>query len=265
MPDRNPQIAGARGPVKIPGNADFVWESFDSAAYLDHNYKTLRADDSEILGRVRDHFADHFAEADADGRDLGLSGGDVGAGPNLYPALSLLPWCDEIELVEYSLANCAWLRREVKHFGVNWDPFWELLRERPAYAAVADPRQRLAETARVVQGSALERGERTWDIATMFFVAESISGRFVEFRAVTAEFVRRLRPGAPFAAAFMEGSIGLDVGNVRYAAVPVGPRDVADCLAAETSVRVERISLADNPLRQGYTGMLLALGTKTRR
>jgi hypothetical protein len=27
------------------GNADFPWDAFDSAAYFDHNYGTLRADD----------------------------------------------------------------------------------------------------------------------------------------------------------------------------------------------------------------------------
>ncbi|ADP80130.1 SCO2525 family SAM-dependent methyltransferase [Pseudofrankia inefficax] len=247
------------------GNADFQWDRFDPTAYVDHNYKTLRADDQQILERVRDHFATHFAARGEDPRDSGLVGADLGAGPNLYPALAMLPWVDHLELVEYSPSNCEWLRGEVKEFGRSWDPFWELLTRRPAYAAVADPRAELARVTSVVQGSLFDRRHERWDLATMFFVAESISSRRQEFAAAVDGFVDALRPGAPFAAAFMERSTGYEVGTEHFPAVPVSLEDVRTRLSARTEVVVERIALADNPLREGYTGMIVALGTKTAR
>ncbi len=68
-------------------NDDVAWEDFDPQEYIKHNYLVLHPDDEAIISVVRDHFSRHF-------RDSGgvPSGIDVGTGPNLYPALSMLPW-----------------------------------------------------------------------------------------------------------------------------------------------------------------------------
>ena len=171
----------------------------------------------------------------------------------------------QIELVEYSPRACDWLRGEVKHFGSAWDPFWELLTRRPAYAEVADPRSALARVASVVRGSVFDPRREVWDLATMFFVAESISSRSEELGAAVDGFVDALRPGAPFGAAFMEQSTGYEVGAEFFPAVPVSPADVQALLGARTDLVVERASLADNPIREGYTGMIIALGVKVSR
>jgi hypothetical protein len=247
------------------GNADFHWERFDPTAYMDHNYKILRADDQQILERVRDHFSTHFDSDHPGTQKSGLVGADLGAGPNIYPALSMLPWAGEIRLIEHSPSNIDWLRGEVASYGRNWGPFWDVLCEQPAYAGVEEPRDKLKQVATVVRGSLFEPHREEWDLATMFFVAESISFRRGEFAAAVDGFLDGLRLGAPFAAAFMERSTGYEVGVEHFPAVPVTRAEVKAALAARTTATVERIGLAENPLRDGYTGMLVALGVKTAR
>jgi hypothetical protein len=247
----------SHGPL---GNADCRWERFDPVVYLEHNYRDLRPDDREILEWVRDHFASHFGQS---GSANGLVGADVGTGPNLYPALSMLPWCGKIRMIDYAAGNCEWLRGEVRNFGRNWDAFWELLTARSAYAAVADPRAALTRAARVMSGTVFDLPDyESWDLATMFFVAESISARPDEFESAVDRFVAGLRPGAPFAAAFMENSTGYELAGETFPAVPVRAQDVEARFARRTSVDVRRVGLADAPARDGYAGMIVALGVK---
>ena len=60
----------------------------------------------------------------------------------------------------------------------------------------------------------------------MFFVAESITEDPEEFRAAVASFVSALKPGAPFATAFMAGSHGYPVADTCFPALPITPDDV---------------------------------------
>src|SRR3712207_4648944 len=107
-------------------NSHFPWDDFDPNWYFDHNYKELRDDDRQIVELVRDF----FATLDLPG---GSSGIDAGAGSNLYPALTMLPFCNEITLYEYAASNVAWLRREVQSYSPSWDPWWNLLVKEPLY------------------------------------------------------------------------------------------------------------------------------------
>jgi hypothetical protein len=240
-------------------NADFPWDDFDSASYLAHNYTVLRQDDQNLLELVRDYFGT-VAPGNL------LHGVDVGTGSNLYPTLALLPWCKKITMVEYSARNVAWLTDEIRSYSHTWDPFWDLLCHHPSYQAVADPRATLAARARVRKDSVFTLARQRWDIGTMFFVAESISSRRSEFAKAISRFLGALRPGAPFAAAFMEGSKGYTVGTREFPAVAIHAEDVRECIADRTSeLHVDRIGIIDDDvLREGYTGMILARGL-TRR
>ncbi|MDQ4037203.1 MAG: SCO2525 family SAM-dependent methyltransferase [Actinomycetota bacterium] len=237
-------------------NSHFPWDDFDSSWYLDHNYKKLRDDDRQIIEIVRDFFVtfglpNHRYE----------HGIDVGAGTNLYPALTMLPLCDKITLYEYAASNFSWLQHEIHSYSPSWDPFWDLLANEPTYKLVDSPREVLATTARVEKGSVFDLPELRWDIGTMFFVAESISFELSEFQAALRSFLRSLRPGAPFAAAFMEGSLGYDVSAHRFPAVAITADDVKTYLTGDTEdLKVHRIGTTSNPLRDGYEGMILATG-----
>jgi hypothetical protein len=236
------------------GNARFPWDEFDTASYLRHNYRDLRSDDRQILEVVRDFLVDFLPGGQAEGLDLG-------SGPNLYPALAMLPLCSKITLVERSLSNVTWLRDEVKHYGPSWNPFWELLCEQPRYRALADPRAALADRVSVEPGSVFDLPRRRWQVGTMFFVAESISDRRDEFEAAIRRFAQALCAGAPFAAAFMENSLGYDVGGHRFPAVAVDADYICSILQPEADdLRISRIGIGSEVLRPGYTGMITVCG-----
>jgi hypothetical protein len=246
------------------GNGDYPWDDFDSAGYYEHNYSDLRHDDRQILEAVRDFFwkADRSAGLRETTEERAVRGLDLGSGSNLYPALAMLPYCTELTLWEYSARNVEWLRAELKSYAASWDKFWERLELVPAYQAIADPRQVLAERTAVHQGSVFDLPAATWDVGTMFFVAESLTSSAAEFEAATHRFVDALRPGAPFAAAFMENSTGYDVGDRRFPAVAVTRETVRACLEeVGRNLDVQRIDSGNNPLRDGYSGMILVMGT----
>lgn len=235
-------------------NGEFPWDEFDSSQYYDHNYKVLRDDDRQIVEIIRDF----FATLDLSRHRNGI---DVGSGTNLYPALAMLPLCDKITLYEYSTSNVSWLQREIRSYAPSWDDFWELLAKEPPYKLVDSPRETLAAVARIERGSIFDLPESRWDVGTMFFAAESISATPSEFRAGLESFIRSLRTGAPFAAAFMENSVGYDVGTRRFPAVAVTANDVKNCLEGDVEdLAVHRVGLTNEPLRAGYDGMILATG-----
>lgn len=241
-------------PTFLKHNSDFPWDDFDSNWYFDHNYKHLRDDDRQIVELVRDF----LVRLDPPSHGHGI---DVGAGVNLYPALTMLPFCDEITLYEYAASNVAWLEQEVQSYSPSWDPWWNLLIKKPHYKSICSPREELAAAVRVKRGSIFDLPESRWDIGTMFFVAESISSVLSEFHAALGSFVRSLRPGSPFAAAFMENSLGYDVGAHRFPAVAITKDDIQNYLAAEVEdLKIHRLGKTSSPLRDGYDGMILAIG-----
>ncbi|MET7570059.1 SCO2525 family SAM-dependent methyltransferase [Streptomyces sp. NPDC005492] len=250
--------------VRSPGghqvkNADVAWGAFDPIAYVDHNYRDLQSEDAEILPIVRDHFGGHFRK-----QDVGpVSGIDVGAGANLYPALSMIPWCDEVTLFERSPSNVEYLESQVDSYDENWDQFWSVLRENKAYGGFAvDPRQQFRKVVKVEQGNifGLERFGGRWSVGTMFFVAESMTSSRDEFSLGVERFMRALAPGAPFAAAFMEHSKGYYTGKKFFPACDVGESEVRASLEPFAGdFEVYRLKTEPN-LRAGYSGMILSYG-----
>jgi hypothetical protein len=246
-------------------NKDVSWDEFASDTYWSDNYQKMQAPDQEIIGLVSSFFIDALG-----GRPRVREAIDVGSGANLYPALLMLPWADHIQLTDYSAANVRWLRDHVADDSEpwSWQPFWQELRGREGYRKVGQPRQRLRQACidqsgrpRVERNSlfALPAGRR-WQLGTMFFVAESITEDRAEFDKAVGCFIAALEPGAPFAAAFMEGSGGYPVDGTAFPALPIGLSDVRGCLdglASDLSVRPVK---TDERVRDGYTGMIVATG-----
>lgn len=240
----------------LMSNSAAPWQDFDSRYYFSLNYSRLRDDDRQIVERLRDFFGSVTVTP-------GACGIDVGSGTNLYPALAILPLCEEkLTLCEYAPPNVEWLEKQRASYAPSWDVFWQILQNNPRYAAVADPREAFRLRVEIRQGSVFDLPSEKWDIGTMFFVAESLSSQPAEFRAATESFLRALRPGSPFAAAFMENSAGYEVGDTFFPAVPVSEEDIREVTAGLTEkVEIDRIDIDGKPLREGYSGMLLALGT----
>jgi hypothetical protein len=249
-------------------NADFDWDRFNSDSYRARNYLELRDDDTELMRWVGTFFARHFGQS----IPAGLRGLDVGSGANLYPTMAMLPFCEKVDLWEHSRSNVEWLTKQIVDFDNHWDDFWDVyrgvggrrtrysLRGIPAsYGGVGNPRQVMHEKAEVTQKSIFELTGR-WDMGTMFFVAESITQDLAEFREATFRFGRALKPGAPFAAAFMANSTGYTVDDTEFPAVAVNCAKVKDCLRQVAGKLKVRKVKSRAPLRRGYNGMILATG-----
>jgi hypothetical protein len=250
-------------------NNDVAWDGFAPEAYWEHNYRYLREDDRKIINVVGAFFSEHFAD-----RKWPVARGiDVGSGSNLYPALGMLPWCDAIDLTDHSPSNVAWLTEHASSplnaqaADWEWQPFWsQYLKGHKGYSTVTDPRAALAlKTAgNIHQQNVFMLPENRYDVGTMFFVAESMTSFENEFDRATARFLNCLRPGAPFAAAFMDSSVGYVVADKSFPAVREVAegrvRKVLDSLGATS--RLTKIFVPEkDPLRDGYEGMIIAVGT----
>lgn len=246
-------------------NGDYPWDRFDPEEYLRRNYAAVHEDDRRTLAFVRDFFTEACAD---DPVRAGRRGIDVGTGANLYPALAMLPFCDRLTLYEHSRANVDWLTRQRgagwPSWAEVWEKFWFVLCERRAYGELGgNPRHELTKRTDVIEGSvfALSGTGRQWDIGTMFFVAESITPAYAEFVAAVDHFLGVLRPGAPFAIAFMEHSTGYQVADNHFPAIAIGSDDVLRCLFRRAAdVMIQRTVADGKPLRDGYRGMIIACG-----
>jgi hypothetical protein len=238
---------------RAPVNAGHRWDEFDPDAYLAKNYLEFGEDDRRILQVARNFFIKVFGNRSVE------RGIDVGSGANLYPALAMLPFCNEITLWERGLRNFHWLSKETVGYSACWDPYWDELALRPPYRTIDKPRVVLQERTLVERGDLYYLKSRQWDVGTMFFVAESISDAPREFALATRCFVNSLKLGAPFVAAFMRDSTGYDVGGLSFPAVAVSEGDVRKCLST-LAHEVEIVPIRSVNRRDGYDGMILALG-----
>ena len=121
-------------------NADVRWEDFPSQDYWHHNYKKVLPVDQEIIRFVGSFFIGIFR-----GRPRVQRAIDVGSGGNLYPALLMLPWAEQILLTDYSESSVNWLHDQVMDDDGpwTWQPFWRELGARDGYDQVSDPRRQL--------------------------------------------------------------------------------------------------------------------------
>jgi len=249
-------------------NSDFQWNLFSSDDYWLHNYSNLQPEDRQIIQQVSEFFIDKLGK-----RPYGqqrMRGIDIGSGTNLYPALLMLPWVDQILLTDFSARNINWLCKNVMEDSDAWawGPFWDQLRGREYYNQIGDPHKRLREAcharsghAGIEQQSVFNLPSRQWDIGTMFFVAESITESPQEFRAALEGFLSALKVGSPFATAFMADSNGYSVAGRNFPALPITPDVVAHHLTqlGAHALTVEAV-MTQHRVRDGYAGMIVATG-----
>jgi NNMT/PNMT/TEMT family len=246
-------------------NADAPWNRFSSHDFWRRNYSELQAEDQEIIRLVSHFLASAFAERTPAQRAI-----DAGSGCNLYPALLMLPWTEEILLTDYSESNVGWLQAQLADDTDpwSWSLFWQEMQEAKGYSDVDSPRKRLREAcvgkpgfAGIERLSIFDLPEARFDLGTMFFVAESITQKPREFLAAVEHFVGALKPAAPFAAAFMAGSAGYEVAGNVFPAVPITRDDVEQHLT-ELGVREPRVEMlkTSHRVREGYAGMIVATG-----
>jgi hypothetical protein len=240
-------------------NGAAPWSDFDAGEYYKINYLSVLPEDAEIIQCASKFLIEACGPPSALRRAV-----DVGAGTNLYPSLLMIPWAERIVLTEYAPDNIDWLRQNLADSpgGWPWQSFWDLVADLPCYRTVNDPRRRLAAAHEIRRQSIFDLPERTWDLGSMFFVADGITTDEEEFESAVRTFIAALLPGSPFLMAFMEGSGGYDVHGVQFPSVRVTERSL-DSLLANLPVTGTSVLRTDNSvrrLRAGYDAMLLVTG-----
>ncbi|MGW0121220.1 class I SAM-dependent methyltransferase [Streptomyces sp. NPDC003327] len=244
-PTRPPPSPGPRR------NRDADWNAWPVAAYLAENYRHLHPCD---VGVIRHHAAVYRAFAPGSlSRTL-----ELGAGPNLYPLMLACAASRRIDAVEPSAASVRYLRAQLDGGpDAGWLPFYRLCRSLDPGLPL-DPAAALARV-RVVPGTADDLPAGSYALASMNFVAESVTEDPREFAALCAAFVHAVRPGGTLVAAFMER-----MPSYRIGAGPVWPACPVDAPALRAvfgplTTRLEITRLAkDRTLPEyGDTGILL--------
>lgn len=240
-------------------NADYEWNAFDSEAYFQHYYGEPHPDDDLVIR----HAVAAIRRLAAPGSGLDVV--DVGTGPNLIPFFCALPEARSLTAWEYAASNVAWLEAELQKSDLRpqWQHFWRVTRE--AYGSTAavpdDPIPSLRAKVRVAQGSIFDLPRHRWDLATMFFCAESITGRMDEFEHACRAFAGAVKPGGALVAAFLVRSGGYEVAGRQFPVLHLSAetiervfREVADHVAAE------HIGIVEREIRSGYAGFVLLTG-----
>lgn len=243
------------------GNADYAWAEFDSEAYFQHYYGEPHPDDDLVI-RVAVEALKGALPAGADALDVV----DVGTGPNLIPLFCALPRARRITAWEYAESNVAWLEAELRRDDMRpqWQHFWGVTRAAygTEWALPDNPIPDLRARCVVRRGSVFDLPPRTWDAATMFFCAESITERQDEFEQACAAFARAVRPGGLLAAAFLVRSEGYVVGDRPFPVLKLSAETIDAVFRNHADgVKAELIGIVEREIRSGYAGFIFLTGT----
>lgn len=235
------------------GNSDYPWAKFDAESYFQHYYGDPHADDD----RVTHCAAQAIKGMPRSGNELDMI--DIGTGPNLIPFLCASPRARSLTAWEFSASNIAWLETELKRDALRpqWQHFWDVSRSAygPDWQLPDNPMAGLQAKSRVTRGSIFELPRAQWDVASMFFCAESITGQLDEFEAAISAFAKCVKPGGTLAAAFLVQSDGYEVGGRRFPALRLSAGHIEAVLARYAdNVNSERIGIGGEEIRSGYSG-----------
>jgi hypothetical protein len=232
-------------------NADLDWDRWPVASYLAENYRVLHVSDDAVIT--------HHCAVYRDIAPAGLARAvEIGAGPNLYPLFLASGAARDIDAVDRSAAGLGYLREQLTRGpDPSWLPFWRRCKAlNPALPAT--PTAALARV-RPVQGDAFALAGADYDLASMHFVAESVTEDAGEFGEFCTAFAATVRPGGHLVAAFMEnmGRYRLGDGS-RWPGIPVDAAAVERVFAPlTTDLHLSRIDADPGLPAYGYTGMVL--------
>jgi hypothetical protein len=230
-------------------NGDVAWDGFDVDGYLEDNYTCLHDMDRRILTELSPYYAG--IPAGSVGRSL-----DLGTGPNLYPLMLAAAASRNLEALDHSAANVAYLRRTVRR-GADplWQPFWALCRS--LNPALGQDLGAVLRTVRVHHASGFDLADRRYEMASMFFVAESVTGDSEEFAQMCRRFAATVVPGGHLVAAFMAGMPAYSLAGQTLPAFPLDEQTLeATMRPVTTGLRVWRLP-ADPTLPYDHDGVLL--------
>ena len=253
---RAPEYAPAGAPS---GNANYRWSQFDSEAYFQHYYGEPHPDDDLVINCAVE------AMKCASPIDAELEVVDVGTGPNLIPLFCALPRARKLTAWEYAESNVAWLEAEMRRDEIRsqWRHFWAVTQKayQPDWILPEDPMPMLRSKTIVRRGSIFDLPSRTWDAATMFFCAESITERQDEFDAACAAYANCVKPGGALVAAFLVRSGGYVVADRPFPVLQLSAEAIEQSVARHAkAVRAKTIGISEREIRSGYSGFVFITG-----
>ena len=232
-------------------NADPDWDRWPVPVYLAENYRNLHESDDAVIA----HHSAAYRELAAGSLGRAV---EIGTGPNLYPLFLASGAARRIDAVDRSEAGLGYLRRQLTGDpDPIWEPFWHRCRAlNPTLPATMT--EALGRV-HIVQGDAFALAGSDYDLASMHFVAESVTEDPHEFDEFCAAFVATVRPGGHLVAAFMENMGRYELGDgSRWPGIPVDGATVARVLGPLTEdLRISRIDADPGLPAYGYTGMVL--------
>lgn len=243
------------------------WNAFDVDEYVDRCYAQRIMDvDAFIIRGV----IDAFRELDLQPGELARAV-DVGAGPNLFPALLLAPFLrpaeggGRLELIDVSRPNRDYLRSvlEADSAGI-WAKFEDLMVSCSGRWAGAFDRVRAV--AEVRAGDVYALPPENYDAVSSFFVTESITTSADECRLAIEKLIAATRPGGLVVVGHMLGSHGWHAGTgVHFPAVPV----TVALLREWYGDHLDGLQVVDPPLtpevREDYAGTAVVVGRRRGR
>jgi hypothetical protein len=237
-------------------NADPDWDRWPVPVYLAENYRDLHESDDAVIV----HHSAVYRGLARGSLDRAV---EIGSGPNLYPLFLASGAARRIDAVDRSAAGLGYLRRQLTE-GPDpiWEPFWQ--RCRALNPALPDTVEESLARVHVRHGDAFALAGSAYDLASMHFVAESVTEEPDEFEEFCAAFVATVRPGGHLVAAFMENMSRYELGDgSRWPGTPVDGTIVARVFGPLTEdLRVSRIDADPGLPEYGYTGMVLMRGRR---
>ncbi|MDX2560820.1 class I SAM-dependent methyltransferase [Streptomyces sp. TX20-6-3] len=246
------------GTTRVRRNQDADWDAWPVTDYLAENYRRLHPCD---VGVIHHHAAVYRRIAPGSlARTL-----ELGAGPNLYPLMLAGAASRRIDALEPSAANLRYLRRQLDGGpDASWQPFYALCRSLDP--ALPENGTEALRPVRVVPGTVDDLIPGTYDLASMNFVAESVTEDFGEFTLICDAFVRAVRPGGRLLAAFMERMPSYRIGaGPVWPACPVDETALRAVFAPRTTgLRIARVAKDLTLPEYGDTGLLLLTANRPR-
>ncbi|MEU5213142.1 class I SAM-dependent methyltransferase [Streptomyces sp. NPDC020742] len=232
-------------------NDDADWDRWPVLDYLAENYREIHPCDAAVI-RHHSAFYRQFAPGSV-ARSL-----EFGAGPNLYPLMLAGAVSRRVDAVELSRANVAYLTDQLDQGpDTSWQAFYAFCRDLDP--ALPPTLTEALSRVRVTHGDVRSLPPAGYDLASMNFVAESVTEDFEEFAGLCRTFVAAVRPGGPLVAAFMENMPTYRIGTApRWPGCPVDGAVVREVFAPHTErLRITHVPADPTCPDYGDTGMVL--------
>lgn len=232
-------------------NCDFDWDDFDPSVYVSNNYSEVSSADAMVIEKLAEFYRTKKAPQDVL---------EVGVGPNLYPLLAALPVAGRVVALELAKSNLEYLHSQLVTPSPYWKNFWSKLSGlSKMYSDIAEPFEELKRTTEIQRGSIFNLEPMSTDLASMHFVAESITADEREFRSACQSFIKSVRPGGAFVASFMTQSLGYKIGHAWFPAVFINNQEIRSAFNMD-GINALVHSITAPQIREGHGGMSMVIG-----